>query len=84
MITKIYETNEVESKGGNSFEGRFYQPVYEQKQFVKFYGMSSETTNEKHFGGLKDYRNQQKEKKSLFPSEEVLELIIYIGIIRST
>ena len=23
---------------------------------VKFYGMSSETANEKHFGGLKDYR----------------------------
>ena len=56
VITKIYETNEVKSKGGNSFEGRFYEPVYEQKLIVKFYGMSSETANEKHFGGLKDYR----------------------------
>ena len=43
---------------------------------VKFYGMSSETANEKHFGGLKDYKSHQKEKKSLFPTEEEL-MILY-------
>jgi GMP reductase len=27
-----------------------------EPKFVKFYGMSSQAANEKHFGGLKDYR----------------------------
>ena len=27
----------------------------EEKQFVEFYGMSSKSANNKHFGGLKDY-----------------------------
>jgi GMP reductase len=30
--------------------------VTESKKFVKFYGMSSDAANTKHFGGLKDYR----------------------------
>ena len=33
-----------------------YMPHYEQKQFIQFYGMSSDAANTKHFGGLKDYR----------------------------
>jgi GMP reductase len=33
--------------------------VIEQKQFVQFYGMSSESANTKHFGGLKDYRSSE-------------------------
>lgn len=51
IITKHYMTNEyyVDAKGQSQF-------VNEQKHFVQFYGMSSETANEKHFGGLKNYR----------------------------
>ena len=33
-----------------------YAPVIEMKKFIEFYGMSSKTANEKHFGGLKTYR----------------------------
>ena len=40
-------------KNGNS------QFVNESKQFVKFYGMSSDAANTKHFGGLKDYRSSE-------------------------
>lgn len=32
------------------------KPVVEVQQFVQFYGMSSQAANEKHFGGLKEYR----------------------------
>ena len=51
VITKVYETNEVlkDDKG-------WLEPVYEEKHFVQFYGMSSDAANTKHFGGLKDYR----------------------------
>ena len=36
-----------------------YAPVVEMQKFVQFYGMSSDTANEKHFGGLKDYRSSE-------------------------
>ena len=54
VITKIYETDEVTKTGDG-----FYDSVYEEKQFVQFYGMSSDAANTKHFGGLKDYRSSE-------------------------
>ena len=54
VITKIYETDEVIKTGDG-----FYESVYKEQQFVKFYGMSSESANDKHFGGLKDYRSSE-------------------------
>ncbi len=50
VITKFYETAEVDNEG--------YR-VREMKQFVQFYGMSSKSANDKHFGGLKDYRSSE-------------------------
>ena len=47
VITKKFRTDEVDGGG-------FHH--YNTKSFVQFYGMSSETANKKHFGGLKDYR----------------------------
>jgi GMP reductase len=55
VITKTYLTNEVTH---NSVMGG-YDPVYNKKQFVQFYGMSSKAANDKHFGGLKDYRTSE-------------------------
>jgi GMP reductase len=54
VITKYYQTNEyyVDEKGNSQF-------VNEVKQFVQFYGMSSKSANDKHFGGLKDYRSSE-------------------------
>lgn len=54
VITKYYMTDEyyVDENGDSQF-------VNKVKQFVKFYGMSSETANEKHFGGLKKYRSSE-------------------------
>jgi GMP reductase len=51
VITKFYETNEL-------IEGSWDKHV-ERKQFVQFYGMSSESANDKHFGGLKEYRSSE-------------------------
>ena len=50
VITKRYLTNEMNSDGS---------PVVEEKRFVQFYGMSSESANDKHFGGLKNYRSSE-------------------------
>ena len=54
VITKFYETNEYEvgSLGERNKK-------VEERTFVKFYGMSSKTANDKHFNGLKDYRSSE-------------------------
>mgnify|MGYP001566774938 CR=1 FL=1 len=51
IIEKFYETNQLEDLHG--------ERVIERKQFVQFYGMSSESANDKHFGGLKNYRSSE-------------------------
>ena len=42
--------------GGQIIEDFSYNT---KKMFVEFYGMSSDTANNKHFGGLKDYRSSE-------------------------
>ena len=60
VITKYYETNEVESTGEHFADGSTeYKRKIEERKFVQFYGMSSESANDKHFGGLKDYRSSE-------------------------
>ena len=53
VITKTYTTNEVDP---NAAIGTYKK---ETKEFVQFYGMSSESANDKHFGGLKNYRSSE-------------------------
>ena len=53
IITRRYKTGEVrQSEGG-------WEDVVEERKFVNFYGMSSKAANEKHFGGLKEYRSSE-------------------------
>ena len=60
VITKQYITDElkpnIELKGLYSLTD---ERVIEEKKFVQFYGMSSKSANDKHFGGLKDYRSSE-------------------------
>ena len=51
VIAKYYRTNQLQHDGVNL--------VVEEKRFVKFYGMSSKAANDKHFGGLKNYRSSE-------------------------
>jgi GMP reductase len=60
IITKRYITNELKpipKMSGTAYDKD--ERVIEEKQFVQFYGMSSKSANEKHFGGLKDYRSSE-------------------------
>jgi GMP reductase len=79
VISKWYETGEY-----HKFEGSM-QPNIEERKFVKFYGMSSKAANDKHFGGLKNYRSSEG-REVLVPyrgsvTDTVQELL---GGIRST
>jgi len=61
VITKRYLTNEIAHSGfdiGGIDVGEPKQ-VIEEKKFVQFYGMSSKAANDKHFGGLKEYRTSE-------------------------
>ena len=77
VITKFYYTDEV-----------FEEPVERvivEKKFVQFYGMSSETANEKHFGGLKDYRASEGREVLIPYRGSVINTVREIlGGIRST
>jgi len=69
VITKHYANNEYTRKDDGT-----YVPHFEQRQFVQFYGMSSKAANDKHFGGLKEYRSSE--------GREVL--VPYRGAVAST
>jgi len=62
VIEKYYKTGEwvknVQELDGKT-QSITWEDGIERKQFVQFYGMSSESANEKHFGGLKDYRSSE-------------------------
>ena len=53
VVTQYYDTGQL------TLNDKGFEPVYESKAFVKFYGMSSKPANEKHSGGLKDYRSAE-------------------------
>ena len=64
VITKHYATGEYVKEHDDGMNGEIpsrdtFLPVFEQKQFVQFYGMSSKSANNKHFGGLKNYRSSE-------------------------
>jgi GMP reductase len=81
VVTKKYVTNEVQ---WNVVMGG-YEPVYETKDFVQFYGMSSEAANTKHFGGLKEYRSSEG-RQVLVPYRGAVSITVQdlLGGIRST
>ena len=90
VITKHYETNEVlYNNVPTDFHSRNETPVYkravETKKFVQFYGMSSKAANDKHFGGLKEYRSSEGREVLVPYRGEVAKTIQDIlGGIRST
>ena len=60
VITKRYATNElrpIPKMSGTDWD--IDERIIEEKKFVTFYGMSSQAANDKHFGGLKEYRSSE-------------------------
>ena len=58
---------------------------YQDKQFIEFYGSSSEEANEKHYGGLANYRSSEGKKVSL-PLKKSIDKTIrdILGGVRSS
>jgi GMP reductase len=62
VIEKYYKTGEWvrnEQQLDGTTQSITWEDGIERKQFVQFYGMSSKSANDKHFGGLKEYRSSE-------------------------
>jgi GMP reductase len=53
IITRYFKSGEVRQTE------RGYEDIVEERKFVNFYGMSSRAANDKHFGGLREYRSSE-------------------------
>ena len=90
VVTKHYSTGEYKKvhDDGLGYEipsvDRFV-PMYEERNFVHFYGMSSKAANDKHFGGMKDYRSSEGREILVDYKGKVSDTILDIlGGLRST
>jgi len=89
IITKYYKTGEwvkdeqqVEKDGPISVS---WHDKIDRKQFVQFYGMSSNAANTKHFGGLKEYRSSEgREVLVPYRGDVAATIQDLLGGIRST
>lgn len=79
VITRYYKTGAVEkTKKG-------WQDLIEERKYVQFYGMSSQVANNKHFGGLKEYRSSEgREVLVPYKGEVRATVMDILGGIRST
>ena len=83
VITRYYETSELEYQVGEHLANRVHK--VEEKQFITFYGMSSDAANTKHFGGLKEYRSSEGREVMVPYRGEVAQTVQNIlGGVRST
>lgn len=79
VITRYYKTGEVEKTADG------WQDIIEQRRFVQFYGMSSRAANNRHFGGLKEYRSSEGREVLVPYRGEIANTIQdLLGGIRST
>jgi GMP reductase len=53
IITRYFKSGEVIKTDTGP------EDLIEERKFVNFYGMSSKAANEKHFGGLREYRSSE-------------------------
>ena len=90
VVTKHYSTGEYKKvhDDGLGYEipsvDRFV-PMFEERNFVQFYGKSSKAANDKHFGGMKDYRSSEGREILVDYKGKVSDTILDIlGGLRST
>lgn len=77
VINERRETGLVDNETNES--------IYENKAFVKFYGMSSETAMKKHYGRVADYRSSEGKTVTLPYRGDVKATVLDIlGGLRST
>lgn len=63
VITRLYETDELQARKRTLEDGQIEWTwtghKVEERKFVEFYGMSSDTAMNKHHGGVAEYRSSE-------------------------
>ena len=59
VIKKYHDVGQYFIAGEDRLGVSDYQPVIQAKEFVQFYGMSSDTSMNKHNGGVANYRSSE-------------------------
>jgi len=63
VITELYETDELQARQRTLADGQsewtWTGRKVEERKFVEFYGMSSDTAMDKHHGGIASYRSSE-------------------------
>ena len=77
IITETYTTGRVDNETK--------KPMYEERKFVQFYGMSSDTAMDKHHGGMANYRSSEGRTVRI-PYRGKVERMVFniLGGLRST
>lgn len=85
IIEKMYRTNEYKYHYLTDSSIESDKPIFEVKKFKQFYGMSSQLAQEKHFGGMANYRASEGKVVEV-PYKGSVENVIQeiLGGIRST
>jgi GMP reductase len=79
IVTRYFRSGEVSQSGDG------YEDIIEERKFVNFYGMSSRAANDKHFGGLKEYRaSEGREIQVPYRGEIENTILDLLGGVRST
>jgi GMP reductase len=79
VMTRYFRSGEVRktSKG--------FEDIIEERKYVNFYGMSSRVANDKHFGGLKEYRSSEgREIQVPYRGKIENTILDLLGGVRST
>ena len=77
IISELYTTGQVDKETK--------EPIYEERKFVEFYGMSSDTAMEKHSGGVAEYRSSEGRTVRIpFRGDVKKSVLNILGGVRST
>lgn len=85
IVTERFKTNKI-SKCELNKDGKLdiYDYMVEEKKFVQFYGMSSDTAMNKHHGGIAEYRSSEGRTVSVPYRGKVKDTILdLLGGLRS-
>jgi GMP reductase len=86
IITTRYKTNQINTSEYDS-KGvlNIYDYKIEEKKFIQFYGMSSDTAMTKHHGGVADYRSSEGRTVTIPYKGSVKNTVLdLLGGLRST
>ena len=85
IIKKYFDVGQYFIAGQDRLGVSEYQPVIEGREYVKFYGMSSDTAMNKHHGGVANYRSSEGRTVEVpFKGSVEHTVLDLLGGIRST